>query len=62
MPFREIIGTYYEINNEHINIFEYMNVILIHSNQRHVAAIHVSVFRMVRRIQMQLWCRNKFTF
>jgi len=34
-----------------------MNVILLHSNHRHVSATHVDIFRVVRtRIQLQLQC------
>ena len=29
------------------NVLECMNVILLHSNQRHVSAIHVTIFRVV---------------
>jgi len=37
------------------NALGFMNIILLHSNHRHILATHVAIFRVVRtRIQIQL--------
>jgi len=44
------------------NTLECMNVILLHSNHRHVSAARRAIFKVVRTImQLQLMCRNQST-